>query len=154
MKRFHWPLQRLLNVTTQREKSQRAEMLAVSRRIAQLRQEALVHRASVRAMIAEMSALDFQERIRRHRDFVNCSKAHERQIERLEARLAELARLRAEKTQLLLKTRKRRETLERLRAEARAEHLREQLKIEQGQFDESAHLSKARELIEARLDAE
>jgi len=105
-------------------------------------------------MIVQMAAMDFQERIRRHRDFVNCSKAHERQVEQLEVRLAELGRLRAEKIQRLLKTRKRRETLERLRAEARAEHMREQRRIEQRQFDESAHLSKARELIEARLDAE
>jgi flagellar export protein FliJ len=154
VKRFHWPLQRLLDVTAQREKSQKAELLAISRLIARRRQEVLVHRASVRRMITEMSALTCQERIRRHRDFVNCSRAHERQIEQLEARLAQLAGRRAEKTQLLVKTRKRRETLERLRAEAMAEHMRQQLRIEQKQFDESSHLSKARELIEARLDAE
>jgi uncharacterized protein (DUF342 family) len=129
-------------------------MLALSRLIAQLRQEALVHRASVRRMLVQMAAVDFPERVRRHRSFVNCSKAHERRIEQLEMKLAELGRLRAERTRRLLETRKRRETLERLRAEARAEHMREQRKIEQRQFDESAHLSKARELIEARLDAE
>jgi len=154
VRRFHWPLQRLLDVTIQRERSQQAEMLALSRLIAQLRQEALVHRASVRRMLVQMAAVDFPERVRRHRDFVNCSKAHERRIEQLETKLAELGRLRAERTRRLLETRKRRETLERLRAEAGAEHMRQQRRIEQGRFDESAHLSKARELIEARLDAE
>jgi flagellar biosynthesis chaperone FliJ len=150
VKRFHWPLQRLLDVTEQREKAQRAELLGLSRRIAQLRQESLVHRASVRRLIAELSALTLRERLLKHPDFMRCSDAHERQVQRLEEHLAQLARQRTDKTHLLLRTRKRRETLERLREEARQKHIREELKIEQKQFDESAHISKARQMIAAR----
>jgi len=150
VKKFHWPLQRLLDVTRQREQARRAEMLGLSRRLAHLQQQLLVHRAAVRRLIAEMSAMAFAERVARHADVMRCSDAHERRIERLEARRAELAAEREEKGRLLRQVRKKRDTLERLRAEARQEHMREQLKAEQRQFDESAHVSKARQLIRAR----
>ncbi|HUT02222.1 MAG TPA: flagellar FliJ family protein [Phycisphaerae bacterium] len=154
MKRLRWPLQRFLDVTLQREKARRAELLGITRRIARLRQEVLVRRTGVRGMILEMAAMDFQERLWRHPEFVACSQAQEREIGRLEAQLAELTDRRTEKTRALLETRRRRETLDRLRAEAWAEHLREQGKAEQKQLDEIAHVGKARELIEARWDAE
>ena len=149
MRRFHWPLQRLLHVTAQRETAQRAELLDVSRRIARRRQEVLIHRSSVRSMIVEISGVGFEERLRRHPDFIRCSQTHERAIDSLRAELDELTKLRAERTRALLETRRRREALERLRAEAEARHLRQQRAIEQKEFDETAHVGKARELIEA-----
>ena len=150
MRRFHWPLQRVLDVTLQRERGQRAELLSLSQRMARLRQEIMIHRASVRGLIAEMAAADLAERVRRHADFVRCSEAHQRRIDRLEAELDAQAARRREKTQLLVRSRKRRETLERLREEARQAHVREELKTEQKQFDETAHVAKARKMIEAR----
>jgi flagellar biosynthesis chaperone FliJ len=143
-------LQRVLDVTNQRERIQRMELLALSRRIARLRQEVTMHRVRMRSLVAEMAAAEFAERLRRHLDFILLSEAHQREIDRLEAQLRVLSARRAEKTQRLIRTRKRRETLERLREEARQAHVREELKIEQRQFDETAHLAKAREMIAAR----
>jgi flagellar biosynthesis chaperone FliJ len=154
MKRFAWPLQRLLDVTEQRERAQRAEMLALTREMARLRQDAIVHRAGVRALIAELGGMELAERLSRHVDFVRCCQAHDRQIEQLESRIAALTVQRQEMTRLLMKTRKSRETLERLREEARQEHLREQGKLEQAQFDETAHTAKARSMIAARAEAD
>ena len=154
MKRFHWPLQRLLDVTNQREQSQRAGLLGLSREIAQGRQQVMVHRMSIRRMILEVSELDVGRRMQRHPDFVRTTAAHEQRIERLEGELASLARQRTEKTEQLLKTRKSRETLDRLRADALSQHMREQTALEQKQFDESAHMTKARRLIEARRNSE
>jgi flagellar export protein FliJ len=153
MKRFAWPLQRLLDVTEQRERAQRAEMLALTREMARLRQDAVAHRAGVRALIVELSGLGLGERLSRHVDFVRCCQAHDRQIEQLESRIAALAVKREEMMRVLVKTRKSRETLERLREEARQEHLREQTKLEQTQFDETAHTAKARKMIAARAEA-
>jgi len=151
MKRFHWPLQRLLDVTYQRERSQKAEVLGLSRRIAQLRQEALVCRATVRRLVAEIAAMEFSERIRRHGEVMKRSDAQEQRIRRLERRLTELADERRAKTEALVQTRKKREALERLREEARQEHLRDQLRAEQNEFDESAHVGKARNMIRQRV---
>jgi flagellar biosynthesis chaperone FliJ len=153
MKRFSWPLQRLLDVTEQRERAQRAEMLALTRQMARLRQEAIVHRAGVRALIAEMGGMELIERLRRYVDFVRCCQAHDRQIEQLESHIAELTDQREQMMQVLMKTRKSRETLERLRQEARQEYLREQGKLEQAQFDETAHTAKARQMIASRVEA-
>ena len=153
MKRFAWPLQRLLDVTEQRERAQRAEMQVLAREMARLRQDAVAHRAAVRALIAELSGLGLPERLSRNVDFVRCCQAHDRQVEQLESRIAALAVKREELMRVLIKTRKSRETLERLREEARQEHLREQTKLEQVQFDETAHTAKARKLIAARVEA-
>lgn len=150
MKRFHWPLQRLLDVTGQRERTQRAALLDLSRQMARGRQETLVIQAELRLLLAETAGRDVAQRVREHEEFTRYAEESRRRIRRLEEQLAELARRRREKTRRLLETRKKRETLERLREEARQEHLREQLKIEQHQFDESAHLTKARRMIEAR----
>ncbi|HUS92478.1 MAG TPA: hypothetical protein VM695_11545 [Phycisphaerae bacterium] len=150
MKRFHWPLQRLLDVTCQRERSAQAGLLGLSRRIARQRQELLVHRASVRRLIAEAAAREFAERLRRHEEVMRCSDAHERKARRVEADLQALTAERKEKAAALLQLRRKREALERLREEARQEHVREQLKIEQRQFDESAHVGKARALARDR----
>jgi flagellar biosynthesis chaperone FliJ len=153
MKRFEWPLQRLLDVTEQRERAQRAEMQVITRETARLRQDAIAHRAGVQALIAELGRLVLVERLSRHVDFVRCCQAHDRQIEQLEARIAALAVRREEMMRLLVKTRKSRETLERLREEARQEYLRQQIKLEQTQFDETAHTAKARKMIAARAEA-
>ena len=150
MKRFHWPLQRLLDVTAQRERSQRAELMALSRQIARRRQEVLSRQAMVEGALAELAAVEFAERIRKHDVLMKCAEAQQRRIDRLEVAIAQLGVQRSEKARQLLRIRKNRQTLERLREEARQEHIREQLKIEQKQFDESAHVSKARRLIEAR----
>ena len=153
MKRFHWPLQRLLDVTGQREQVQRAELLAVSRRIARLRQHVLVGRASIRGLIAQLAEAGLPERMRRHDEAMRSAEAHERRIARRVASLAALADERAARTRELLKTRKKRETLERLREEARQQHVREQLKMEQREFDETAHVGRARTMIAARKAA-
>ena len=153
MKRFAWPLQRLLDVTEQRERAQRAELLALTREMARLRQDAVAHRAGVRALIAELGRLTLSERLSRNVDFVRCCQAHDRQNEQLEARIAKLAVQREEMTRVLMRTRKSRETLERFREEARQEYLREQTKLEQTQFDETAHTAKARKMIAARAEA-
>ncbi|MCD6304044.1 MAG: hypothetical protein J7M21_03685, partial [Planctomycetes bacterium] len=137
MRRFHWPLQRLLDVTAQRERAQRAEMLSLSRQLAQLRRRVMVNDSAVRGLIAEAGRLDLAERLRRHDATAAAVDAYRRRIRRLTERLDSLEARRREQSRLLMQTRKKRQTLERLREEARQEHLREQLKIEQKQFDES-----------------
>ena len=53
MKRFTWPLQRLLEVTVQRERALQAELLALSRQVASLRQRILRRQAVLRGLLAE-----------------------------------------------------------------------------------------------------
>jgi flagellar biosynthesis chaperone FliJ len=154
MKRFRWPLQRVLDVAVQRERTQRAELLALTRRMARRRQEALSRQAAVRSVLLDLADVPLDQRLRTHETLMRCCQAQQRLIDDLEGQLAELGRQRSEKTRQLLHGRKYRQTLERLREEARQQHLREQLKLEQKLFDESAHLSKARKILQARVAAQ
>jgi len=147
MRRFHWPLQRLLDVTVQRERSHRAEVLALSRQTAAVRQQVLLAHAELRAALAELAGQQLAQRLAIHGLYARSLQARQRRIERLEAQLQGLLQRRAEKTVRLLRCRSRRQTLERLREEARRKHLHEQEKLQQKQFDETAHLAKAREAM-------
>ena len=150
MKRFQWPLQRLLDVTIQREKAQQAELLAVTRQIAATSQKLMLHRADIRMLLAELAGLSLADRMARHGQYMAGVAVHEGQIARREAELTALAADRDAKSRLLIQMRKKRENLERLRSDAWREHSREVQKAEQLQFDDNAHVGKARELIRAR----
>lgn len=149
MRRFHWPLQRLLDVTAQREKVLRAELLNLSRQIARLRQQVLWRQAALRQMLEDLAAEELPVRIRNQPVVMDCSQAQQTRIDRLEEQLADLGRRRSQKTEQLVKVRGKRQTLERLRQEAWQGHVRQELKLEQRQFDEIAHVGKARRLIES-----
>ncbi len=150
MKRFHWSLQRLLDVTGRREQARQAEVLALSRQMARKRQDVLVRRMRVRQLVAELDGLDVAGRLGCHGELMRCTDAHEAEIRRVEGELAGLAEQRKEKTRALMELRTRRETLEKLREQARREHLRAETALEQKQFDESAHVGRTREMIAAR----
>ena len=70
-----------------------------------------------------------------------CSARREKEIERLQGQLKALEGQRKDKTDQLIKTKSSRETLEKMREEARQIHLRQQLKLDQKQLDETAHVS-------------
>jgi flagellar export protein FliJ len=149
VKRFRWRLQRVLDVTVQREKALRAELFGLSRRIVRLRQEVVRRRADLRSVLSDLAGRPVAERMARQEVFLRCAEAVEREIARLDAQARELEQTRSERTRTFLRVRSSRETLERMREDASREHQREQLKLEQRQFDESAHVSHAREALTA-----
>ncbi len=147
MKRFHWPLERLLTVTMQRETAARAELQALTGRIAALRQECMVRHAALRAAAAELSERELHDRMQVHALVMRCCDWQRRQIGGLERQIAELAAQRTAKTAALTGVRRRRETMERLRTEAKQRWAREQVNAEQKQFDEGAQIARAREMV-------
>lgn len=154
MKRFKWPLQRLLDVTIQRENALRAELLALSRDIARVHQEIFRRQATLRAALADLSAEALRRRIPKQEVFMGCSKAAHAMLDQLKGRLGKLETRRTGTTERLVKARNSTKTLERLREEARRKHVREQLKIEQRALDESAQISYARDKIQTRIAGE
>jgi len=58
VKKFIWPLQRLLDVTVQKELAVRAKLFALSRRIADVHREIFRRRASLRSVLAELAELE------------------------------------------------------------------------------------------------
>ena len=140
MKRFTWALQRLFNVTAQRERAMRLEMFALSQQTATMRRDVLARKAHLRTQLDELGSLEIAPRMQRQETVLKFAGVQRRSIEALEKKLAELQQLRDRKMKELMKVRSSRKTLERLRAEAMQRHLLAQMRLEQKQFDESAHL--------------
>lgn len=144
MKRFHWRLQRLLDVTVQRERAVRLELLALSREMARVRQGIAARRAAVRGLLAELKLLPTDQQLTRQQLVMAQHQADQRRMNRLLAELAELESRRRERTAAYLELRARRQGLERMRQRAQDEHQRQQLRQDQKLLDESAHNAAAR----------
>jgi hypothetical protein len=153
MKRFKWPLQRLLDVTAQRELALRAELFALSRDIARRRQAIVTRRAALRATLAELDRQRIEQRIPQQEVFMAAVATDERTIARLKKKLAEMESLRAEKTRQFMKVKASRQTLERLREEARRRHRKEMELEELKQLDESSQISYVRKVMAAHIRA-
>lgn len=145
MKRFRWPLERMLTVTVQRELALRSQLLSLLQRITVVRQEIVRRRSEVRSMLAELGAHKAHQRMGLQELFMRFSASTWREIARLRDEATALTAQRAEKTSELLKLRKSQETLERMRQEAKRQHVRFEMNLEQKQFDESAQIAFARE---------
>lgn len=145
MKRFHWPLERLLVVTGQRELALRSELIDLMRRITQTRQEIVTRNAEMRSMLSDLSDLSIEDRIVRQEVFMRFSAWSQRRIDQLREKINQLKSQRVEKTTQLITLRKKKETLERSREDARQAHIREQMKLEQKEFDSNAQIAFVRE---------
>jgi hypothetical protein len=144
VKRFTWRLQRVLDITEQREGVLRQELLVLAHRIIAVRQEILLRQASVRGLLDDLGRRVFAERLPRQLVVMACAAAEERLLERLRVRQAALEVARSAKSDQFLRVRGTRRTLERLREEARLKYLREMDRQEQTQLDETFHISFAR----------
>ncbi len=141
MKRFVWPLQRVLDVTVQRERVVRSELLALAQRISRMRQRVIQRRAALRSLFSDIADATADVRISLQAIVMNSSAHVAREIDELQLLVEELTQQRSAKSAELIKFRKKQETLEKMRQQARQEHLREQVKQEQKQFDENAQMA-------------
>ena len=146
MKRFKWQLQRVLDITEQRERALRLELLTLTHQIIAVQQEILFRRTTVRSLLDDLGQRGFPERLAEQVVVLACAAAEERFLDRLRARQAALEAARSAKTDKFLRIRGTRRTLERLREEARLKYLREMDRQEQAQLDEAFHISFARRL--------
>jgi flagellar biosynthesis chaperone FliJ len=141
MKKFVWPLQRLLDVTEQRERAKRLEVMAAIQQAAQVRRQIERRQAMLRNLLAEMSQRSLIERIPLQQVFLTHCPWEEKIIASLRRELEDLQKLRERLTAELMRLRTSRKSLERLRAEALGGYLREQARAEQKQLDESAQVA-------------
>jgi hypothetical protein len=150
MTHFVWKLQRLLDVTVQREQGKRQELAELARRMAELTRLVETLREGMRRMVAQLSDQPFPERLGRQEICWRQSVVVERQIAAMTKQKMELELRKAETMAAFLKLRASRQTLERLREEARQRHQRKLAAWEQRQLDESYQISYARQALAAR----
>lgn len=148
MKRFVWRLQRVLDVKTKLEQKKRAELLEITEKLAKTRGELLARRKILQDIIDGLSKENPGKRLGKQEFFLRHSTASDEQIKKLKSRASELELQQKEKIDEVLKIRRFKEGLEKLRAEAKREFIKEQERLEQKELDEVATDSFARKILE------
>jgi flagellar export protein FliJ len=139
MKKFKWPLQRLLDVTVQREKAVRVEVLSLTRKVTATRREIFERQARVRDRLCQLDAQGGPGRLEAQAMFIRMAPAVHREIAALQNRLELLVRQQGDLRRQYVSIHRSREALERACEEALQKHRREQERIEQASLDEGAH---------------
>ena len=141
MKRFRWPLQRLLEVTRQRERVLQVELFRLSQQIAAVHQEIFRRQAVLRAALAELAQEALPQRLARQQIFMEYSIAEEVRLDRLREELKKLQEQRTETMSALAEKRSSRKALDRLREQALQRYVKEMTREEQKQLDESSQVA-------------
>lgn len=147
MKRFHWSLQRLLDLTVQREQAIRAELSELMTRIARTVSEIRQWRSFLQELLEDLDGEAFAARIDRQQVFFDYSPTIEKRIEALGRRRDELEAQRERKIEQFREVHSSRETLERLRAEAERRHRRDEERREQRDVDDRNNMAYARKTL-------
>jgi len=140
MKRFTWPLERLLQVTGQRERVVRSELFKLAGQIAQVRREMVRRQAVVRSVLADLAGQAAEVRLPQQQLFLGWSEIEIRQGEALRGELRRMEGVREERMRQLVTVRQSRRKLEQLRHRAWREYQRQVAQWEQKQLDETAQI--------------
>jgi len=149
MKRFVWRLQRVLDIKTKKEQKMRAELLELTEMLAEARGRLLMQQKILEDIIAGLAEENPKKRLGRQEFFLRYSGTSDEQVKKLKEKTSELESQQREKIVELLKVRKFKEGLERLRAEAKIQFIKEAERLEQKELDETATVSFARNMIQA-----
>jgi flagellar FliJ protein len=138
MKRFVWRLQRVLDIRIKEEQKARAELLKLTEKLAQTQSELLAWRKMLEEIINGLTLQNPKQRLSRQEFFLRYSAASDEQIKKFENKVKELESKQRDKITEVLKLRRLKEGLDKLRAEAKMQFIKEQEKLEQRQLDEEA----------------
>jgi flagellar FliJ protein len=141
MRRFVWRLQRVLDIRTKEEQKARTELLKLTEKLAQTRGELLAWRKMIEELINSIAIEDPEKRLGKQEFFMRYSAESDERIKKLEERVRELESKQKEKIAEVMRLRKFKEGLEKLRAEAKIQFIKEQEKLEQRQLDDGATVS-------------
>lgn len=141
MKRFVWRLQRVLEIKKKEEMKKRGELLELTEKIAETRGELLTRQKMLEDIIDGLTRKNPKKRLGEQELFLRYSATSDEQIKRLKDKISELESQERKKIAELLKVRRSKEGLERLRAEAKTQFIKEQEKLEQKELDEGATVS-------------
>jgi len=144
VKRFTWRLDRVYEVTQQRQRGLRSELFMLAQQIARVHEAILYRRTRLRGLLEDMADRSLPDRMAEQAVFMQFVGVEEEAMRRLSARRADLEATRAETHRRFIQVRATCKRLERLREEAYRQYVREVAREEQKRLDESAHVAHAR----------
>jgi flagellar FliJ protein len=153
MRRFVWRLHRVLDIKAKQEQIKTQELFALTEKLAQTRGELLSQQRILRDVLESIANENPKDRLSRQEFFLSHSAATDERIKQLRKSIEELEARQKEKIAEVLKLRRFKESLERLKEQAKKRYIEEQDKIEQKQLDETATLGFTRESRQSTEDA-
>jgi len=148
MKRFVWRLQRVLDIKTKQEQTKKVELLKLTEKLTQTRGELLTQKRILEDIIQDLTGRHPRKRLCQQEFFLRCSSTNDELIEKLKSKVSELESQQREKIAEVLKIRRFKKSLERLRAEAKTQFMKEQEKLEQKDSDERNAIDFGRKIIQ------
>jgi len=136
MKRFVWRLQKVLDVKTKEEQAKQMELFRLTETLAEKRSELLMRQRTLQEIVSDIKKNRSSERLGVQEFFLKHAATNDERIRALQRKIEELEAQQKQKMAELLATRRFKEGLERLRAEARERFVREQEKLEQKELDD------------------
>jgi flagellar biosynthesis chaperone FliJ len=145
MKRFVWRLQRVLDVKAKEEQLKRTELFRLTEQLAAQRGELLMRQRILRNLLEDIRRDASPERWSTQEFLLRRAAVDDERIGRLREGIAVLEIRHREKTAEVLAVRRFKEGLEKLRAQAREEYIREEERLEQREADERTTIVFARQ---------
>lgn len=147
MKRFVWRLQRVLEIKAKEEQTKRAELLAITEKLAETRGELLTQQRILEEIISDITSENPRKRLGEQEFFLKYSATNDNLIKKLRNKASKLESQQRKKIIEVLKAKRFKEGLEKLRTEAKMKFIKEQEKLEQKELDEGAAIGFARKIL-------
>ena len=147
MKKFIWPLQRLLDVKEKQEDAKRVELASLTQQAAAIRGRIMMLKMMLKAMLSDLKQLDPQIRMQKQQDFMNYVPVKDAEIENFKKQLQDVEEKRKQKLEEMMELRKFRKGLEKLREKAREEYQNQMSHQQQNELDDNTNASFARKVL-------
>ncbi|NLH40854.1 MAG: hypothetical protein GX448_03355 [Planctomycetes bacterium] len=144
MKRFVWRLQRVLDIKAKEEQLRRTELFRLTELLTAKRGELLMRQRILDGLLADIRNDRSPERLNSQAFFLQRVAVDDERIRKLKEEIAGLEVRHKEKAAEVLAVRRFKEGLEKLRAQAQDDYVREQERLEQKELDDRTTVSFAR----------
>ena len=148
MKKFKWRLQRLFDLKIKQENVMRTELVSITEQAVAMRGRIMLRKTSLRQMLTKLAKKDAKKGLQEQQLVLEYIHVTDKEIEELETKLTELEKLRKSKIKEIMEIRKLRKSLEKLRANAKAEFIKELEKFEQNELDDNTSITFARKILQ------
>jgi len=147
MKRFVWRLQRVLDIKTKEEQAKKAQLVKLTEKLTQAQSELLAQKRILDNIIDGLTGQKPKRRLGKQEFFLRSSTTNDEVIEKLKKKVSELELAQKEKIAEVLKVKRFKESLEKLRDEAKTRFIAEAERLDQKELDEGATTGFARKRL-------
>ncbi|MDH4201315.1 MAG: hypothetical protein OEV87_00275 [Phycisphaerae bacterium] len=147
MKKFIWPLQRLLDIKKKQEDFARMELVGITEQIVMIRGQIMMQKTLLRGVFSELKRLEPQQRTQGQQECMKYAHVTDAKIKTLGQTLQQVEQKRKKKMEAIMTLRKLTKSLEQLRIKSLIRYHKELNQAEQKQLDEYITTACARKCL-------